>query len=195
MYERWGPPKPEESQTRNHWFLRRVGESPFLLAVPGTRPRYRIQAQPHPPRRSCVSLSPSVTAPRGAGGSPRPNDPHPPAAAASPGVVQRARPGRDPAPSSAARTAPGRLGRAPGKWRREQRQRLTARARPAPSARLEGEAEHSPRQPLDPPAAPDWTAAARDAPAATPPPPQARRSFRGDAVSARSSRAARTVTD
>ena len=199
MYGRWGPPKPEESQTWNHWILRRVGEESFPPRGPGP-PAPRTGSNPNRTLQAVLYLIVSLRrCPQGRRGQPRPQRPPP---------TRRRLAGRGPTSPARQRPRP-RLGcphrartagprQAPGKWRREQRQRLTARARPAPSARPEGEAKHSPRQQLDPPAAPGWPAAARAAraaPAATPPPPKARRSFPGDAVSARSSRAARTVTD
>ena len=142
------------------------------------------------PRRPCISLSPSVAAPGGAGCSPGPADPHPPAGRGptSPG------PGPDPTPGSAAAPRPdGRAGSRENGGGSDGCASLP-RAPPAPSAGPEGEAEHSPQQRLGPPAgtAPEWPRAGQQLP---PPPSQARRSFPGDAASARSSRAARSVTD
>lgn len=113
------------------------------------------------PRRSCISLSPSVAAPGPQGGQPWPHRPLP---------TRHRLAGRGP-------TSPAPVGQRPRpRFGRPHRARMAesgagkmeAGAAAAPhsprpaglSARLEGEAEHSPRQLLDPPAARRWAAAA-----------------------------------
>ncbi|XP_061003964.1 basic salivary proline-rich protein 1-like [Dama dama] len=184
-----GAPKSEEPQTPNHWLLRLFGgrKSPCLPAVPGHQP-------PEPGRRSPTAPSPGglashclpLSRPPGAQGAAR----APLTPTHRPGEVP---PAPAPTPPQARPPAPRPDG---GAGRRENGGGSDGcasqpRAPPAPSAGPEGEAEHSPRQRLGPPAgtAPERPRAGQPLP---PPPCQARRSFPGDAASARSSRAARS---